>query len=200
MPPVKPAAPRRSASSSPAKVSASTAARPPARWPDRQAMTIRQPIGVAGLIVAGEHANRQRCLEGVSGAGVRQHRRPEVCRRHAGHGRALRTDGPRRGLARRRAQRRSRPRGGGGSLARRTRRCRRHQLHRLDGGRPRDSADRRRAAGARVARARWEEPVRRLRRRRPRRGGEMGGALGLQQRRAALRIRQPHHRLRGDCR
>ena len=74
--------------------------------------------------------------------------------------------------------------------------CRRGELHRLDQGRRMDRRGVRQEPQEGLARARRQEPADRVRRRRSRRGGEVGVPLGLLQCRAALRGRQPHHRVR----
>ena len=69
-------------------------------------------------------------------------------------------------------------------------------LHRLDRGRPDDRPRGRRATGQGVPGARRQEPAGGLRRRRPRSGCRGRGAARVLQRRPALRGGQPDHRLR----
>ena len=60
--------------------------------PDKYAMTVRQPCGVAGLDHRREHADRQRRVEGVPGADLRQRRRAQGGGGHAWHVLAVRQD------------------------------------------------------------------------------------------------------------
>ncbi len=148
----------------------------------------------------GQHADRERGVEGVPGAAVRQRGDPEGRRGHAAVGLGLRRARARGGRARRRLPDDPRLRRGGGRAARRARGRRRRQLHRLVRGRPLDRADGRAPAGEGLPRARRQEPAHRLRRRRPAERGDVDARLGLQQRRAAVRRRQPHHRVRRGLR
>ena len=144
-----------------------------------------------------QHADRERRLEGVSGAAVRQHRRPQAVRGHAVDGVVVRAAAARGGAAGGRALGPARV-----SVQRPARRWSTdraraaRQLHGLGAGRTLHPADRGRAAGQGLPRARRQEPAGRVRRRGPRCRGAGRGAVGVQQRRAALRVRQPHHRLR----
>ena len=180
-------------------------ARAAALWPhhdfrrhDKQAMTVREPARRRRPDHRGQHAGRQCRLEGVSGADLRQCRRAEGCRGYAGDGLAVRARSPARPGCRRASSTSCRglaPRPGGrwspirdvGVL----------QLYRLD--RASDGEIARvggRAAAQGFARTRRQESARGLRRRRSRRRGAMDRPLGLQQCRAALRLRQPHHHFR----
>ena len=69
-------------------------------------------------------------------------------------------------------------------------------VHGLDGRGADDRAGGRRAACEGVPRAGRQEPARRVRRRRPRRRGRRRRIVGLLERRPALRRREPDHRLR----
>ena len=66
------AARSRWATSWPARAAACTARPRRPRCPNRQAMIVRQPLGVAGPDHRRQHADRQRRLEGLPGARVRQ--------------------------------------------------------------------------------------------------------------------------------
>ena len=137
--------------------------------PQPQAMTVRQPLGVAGADHRRQHADRQRRLEGVSRAPVRQRGGAEAARGHAAR-RARRSPGWRSeaGL----------PAGVlnvvQGSARRRARRSWKHPsvaVVSFTGSTavgPLDRAGRGRAAGEGVPRARRQESAGRLRRRRPR--------------------------------
>ena len=166
--------------------------------PNRQAMTVRQPLGVAGPDHRRQHADRQRRLEGLPGARCAatppcSRRREDTPETALAFARLAARGGP----ARRRAQRRPGPRAPRpGSRSSRTRDVAVVSLHRLDRGRPHDRPRGRRAPGQGLPRARRQEPAGRLRRRRPRGRRRRGRAVGVLQRRPALRGGQPDHRLR----
>ena len=143
-----------------------------------------------------QHADRQRGVEGLSGAAVRQRRGAEGGRGHAALGVGVRRARARGRRARGRLLDDSRLRRTGRRAARRASRRRRGELHRLVRGRPLDRADGGEAPGQDVPRARRQEPAHRLRRRRPAERGDLDARLGVQQRRPALRRRQPHPRVR----
>ena len=185
----RPTARSSSATSSPARAGASTARRCRARPPNRQAMTIRQPLGVAGLIIA---AN-------TPIANVAWKVFPALL---CGNAAVLKAseDTPETALAfARLAAEAGLPAGvlnvvqGFGEEAGQPLvedpRVAVVSLHRLDRRRPHDRPRRRRAPRQGLPRARRQEPARRLRRRRPRAGGRGGGAVGLLERRPALRRR-----------
>ena len=140
----------------------------PSATPNRQAMTIRQPLGVAGLIIAANTpiANVAwkvfpALLCGNAAVLKASEDTPETALVFA----RLAAEA---GLPPGRAERRPGLRRGGGPAARRGPARRGRLLHGLDRGRPHDRAGRRRAAREGLPRARRQEPARRLRRREPR--------------------------------
>ncbi len=161
-----------------------------------RAWSTRQPLGVAGLIIAANTADRQRGVEGVPGAALRQRRHHEGLRGHAALGVGVRPAGARGGPARRRLiSTDARLRRGGRRAARRTSRRRGHQLHGLVRGGPLDRRDDgpppgRRPASSSAARIRSSSATT------PDSGErrDVDDRLGLQQCRPALRRGQPHHR------
>ncbi len=168
----------------------------PSATPNRQAMTLRQPLGVAGLIIA---AN-------TPIANVAWKVFPALL---CGNAAVLKAseDSPETALVfARLAAEAGLPPGvlnivnGFGEEAGQPlvedRARRRRLVHGLDGGRPPDRARRGRAAREGVSRARRQEPARRLRRRRPGAGRGDRGAVGLLQRGPAVRRRIPADRVR----
>ena len=155
----------------------------------------------------GDHAVQQpagrRRLEGVPGAAVRQRRRREVARADAVHrGRVRQAAAGCRPAARRvfASCRASVPKS-----ARRSSQDDRVGVVSFTGSvadRQADSEDGQRARGARegLPRARRQESARRLRRCRSDAGGGARGGVGVHRRRAALRVGQPHHRVRSRLR
>ena len=168
----------------------------PSAVPNRQAMTVRQPLGVAGSDHRREHADRERRLEGLPRAPLRERRRPEGVGGHARDRARLRPARRRGGSAARGAERRPGLRGGGRAAARRGSARRGRLLHRLDRGRADDRTGRGRASGEGLPRARRQESARRLRRRESRAGRRRRGPLGVLERRPALRRRFAADRLR----
>ena len=81
-----------------------------------------------------------------------------------------------------------------GAAARRAPRRRPRQLHRLGRDGPLDQRGRGRAARQGLPRARRQERARRLRRRRPRERGPLGARVRVLERRPALRLREPDRR------
>ena len=168
----------------------------PSATPNRQAMTVRQPLGVAGLIIA---AN-------TPIANVAWKVFPALL---CGNGAVLKAseDAPETalafarlaaeaGLPAGRPQRRPGLRQRGRAAARGGPACGRRQLHRVDRGRADDRARRRRAPGQGLPRAGREEPARRLRRRRREQGRRGRGAVGLLECGPALRRRLAPDRVR----
>ena len=159
----------------------------PSELPDKWAMSIRQPIGVAGIITPWNFPMAIPCWKIDARAGHRQHGRVQAGERHAPlRDAARRADGRGRLPAGRRQPRHRRRRRG-------RRRDRRepgrvgHLVHRLVGdrqGRSRSTAGR--AAQAAVARARRQERRRRPRRRRPRPRHGRDPVVGVRHDRAAL--------------
>ena len=170
-PPARRAARSRWATSWPARAGASTAGRRPAAVPNRQAMTVRQPLGVAGLIIAANTpiANVAwkvfpALLCGNAAVLKASEDTPETAlafARLAARGRACRPA----------CSTSSRAYGDGGRASRSssTRDVAVVSFTGLDRRRPHDRARRRRAPGQGLPGARRQEPARRLRRRRPRR-------------------------------
>ena len=118
-----------------------------------------------------QHADRQRRLEGLPGADVRQRRRAEGDRGHAGDRAGVRAAGRRGGPARRACSTSSRASARRpGSRSSRTRASRVVSFTGSTAVGPHDRPRGRRAAGQGLPRARRQEPARRLRRRRPRAG------------------------------
>ncbi len=130
---------------------------------------MRQPLGVAGPDHRRQHADRERRVEGLPGADVRQRGRAEGVRGHAGDRARVRAPG-RRGRAAARAcstsSTASAPEAGQPLVEDPRRRDR--LVHRLDRRRAHDRPRGRRAAGQGLPRARRQEPAGGLRRRRPR--------------------------------
>src|SRR5581483_1976077 len=144
----------------------------------------------------GEHADRERRLEGLPRAALRERRRAEGVRGRSADGCGVRPDRRRSGASARSAERAAGVRRGGGAAARRGPPSRRRLLHRLDRRRPADRPGRRRAAGEGLPGARRQEPARRLRRRGSRQGRRSGSSLGLLERRPAVCGRVPAGRVR----
>ena len=149
--------------------------------------TLYQPVGVCALISPVERAVHDRDLEGRAVPGARQHRGAEDERAVAAHGGA-----PRRARARgrhpgRRAQRRPRLRRRGGRGAGRAPRRACDLVHRIDANRqPHRQGGR---AEEVLDGARRQEPVRRLRRCRPRSLSRRGRLHDLLEQRRALHRR-----------
>ncbi len=168
----------------------------PSATPNRSAMTIRQPLGVAGLIIAANTpiANVAwkvfpALLCGNAAVLKASEDAPETANVFA----RLAAEA---GCPGRRAERRPRLRRRGRAAAGRGSACRRRVVHRLDRGRPADRPRRRRAPRQGLPRARRQEPARRLRRREPGALGRGGRAVGVLERRPALRSRLTADRVR----
>ncbi len=152
-----------------------------------QAFTVREPLGVVGLITPWNFPLTIASLEARAGARRRQHGRAQAGRADAADRAALR-----------RARARGRAAATGvvnvvvgpgrtcGAAPRRAPRRREDRLHRLDRGRALDRRGRRADDQARDARARRQVGQRDLRRRRPRGGRRRRAAGGVRQRRPGL--------------
>ena len=162
----------------------------------RTVLTVRQPLGVAGLIIELQHSAPEHRLEGVSRAPLRQCGGGEAVRGCSRVRALLRRAGPRGGRPAGSAERRPGARRRGGSGARRARGRRPRQLHRIGCDGPLDQRDGGAATREGVPRARGEERARRLRRRGSPKRGPLGARLRLLERRTALCGRQPDRRLR----
>ena len=195
------AARSRWATSSPARAGASTARTTTSAVPNRQAMTIRQPLGVAGPDHRRQHADRERRVEGVPGAAVRQRRGAQGLGGHARDRARVRPARRRGGAAAGRPQRRPGLRRGGRPAARRAPRRGRRELHRLDRRRPDDrpasrASGSRRSASSSAARTRSSSATTPTSRRRR----DAAALSAYSQRRPALRGGQPADRLRRGLR
>ena len=140
----------------------------PSAVPNRQAMTLRQPLGVAGLIIAANTPIANVAWKVFPRSAVRERRRPQGVRGRARDGARFRAARRRGGRSARRAQRRP---GLGEEAGQPLVEDPRVAVVSFTGstavGRH-DRARRRRAARQGLSRARRQEPARRLRRRRPR--------------------------------
>ena len=139
----------------------------------RTVLTLRQPLGVAALIMSFNTPLPNVAWKAFPADLLRQRGGGEAVRAHARVGLLLRGARARGRRPAGRAQRRPRARQRGGRGARRAPGRRSRQLHRLGGDRPRDQRGGRAPAREDVPRARRQERARRVRRRRPRPGGRV---------------------------
>ncbi len=107
----------------------------PSELRDKFAMSMRQPIGVCGMITAWNFPDRRPVVEDPAGAGLRQHSRVQARRGSARLGRELRAGAGRCRPAGRRAESRARRRSGRRRAAALASRRQRDLVHRVDGDR-----------------------------------------------------------------
>ena len=190
------------ASSSPARAGASTAARRPRACRTAPCSRVRQPLGVAGLIMSLQHAAAERRLEGVPVALLRQRSGREAVGAHACLGvrssrELAREAGVPAGVLN--VVQGSGPEAGAALVEHPRRRPR--QLHRAPrrpgaGSTRRPGAGSRRSASSSAARTRSSSATTPI----SRRGGALGARLRVLERRAALRVGEPDRRLRRGLR
>ena len=167
----------------------------PSELPDKWAMSIRQPIGIAGIITPWNFPMAIPCWKMMPALVDRQRRHLQAVERHAAlRDAAGRADGRGR-LPAGRGQPRHRHRRRGRRRDRRQPGRRRHLVHRELRHRAGDRGEGRPAAQAALARARWQERRRRPRRRGPGPRGRRDPVERLRDDRPAL-----HRLLAGDRR
>ena len=162
---------------------------------NKYAMTVRQPLGVAGLIIAANTpiANvAWKVFPALICGNTAVLKAAEDTPATAWFFGKLAHEA---GLPAGGAQHRAGPGRGSRGTPGGPPRCRRGQLYRLDPGRPTDCRGRRPPPGQGLPGAGRQKPAGGLRRRRPGERRPLGAALGLQQCRSALRGRQSDHHL-----
>ena len=162
----------------------------------RTVLTLRQPLGVAALIMSFNTPLPNvawKAFPAVFCGNAAVVKPSEHTPASASLFARARARGRRPG---RRAQRRARARRRSRRAAGRARRRRSRQLHGLGRDRTRDQRGGGAPPGEDVPRARREERARRLRRRRPRERRPLGRRLGVLERRPALRLGEPDRRVR----
>ncbi len=188
--------PSRWGSSSRERVAVRTAARRPRAWRTEPCSRLRQPLGVAALIMSFNTPLPNvawKAFPAIFCGNAAVVKPSEHTPASASFFAQLALEA---GVPARGAQRRARARRGGGRATRRASRRRSRQLHRFRRDRARDQRGRGATPCEDLPRARWQERARRLRRRGPRQRRSLGARVRVLERGAALRVREPDRRVR----